>query len=61
MTKTFHLHLISDSTGETIQAVARAVCSQFIETQAIEHIYGLVRGTKALSRAIVQLEKNPVG
>ena len=59
MTKTFHLHLISDSTGETIQAVARAVCSQFIETQAIEHIYGLVRGTKALSRAIVQLEKNP--
>ena len=25
----FHLHLISDSTGETVQAVARAVCRVF--------------------------------
>ena len=39
--KYFHLHLISDSTGETIQAVARAVCAQFVDAQAVEHIYGL--------------------
>lgn len=55
----FHLHLISDSTGETIQAVARAVCSQFVDAQPVEHIYGLVRGQKALQRVIEQLNENP--
>lgn len=57
--KHFHLHLISDSTGETIQAVARAVCAQFVEAQAVEHIYGLVRSKKALDRAIEAVKKNP--
>lgn len=57
--KYFHLHLISDSTGETIQAVARAVCAQFVEAQPVEHIYGLVRGKKALERAIAELRENP--
>ena len=57
--KYFHLHLISDSTGETIQAVARAVCAQFIGAQPVEHIYGLVRGKKALDRALQQVEENP--
>ena len=57
--KYFHLHLISDSTGETIQAVARAVCSQFVEAQPVEHIYGLVRGKKALDRALLELQENP--
>lgn len=57
--KYFHLHLISDSTGETIQAVARAVCAQFVETQPVEHIYGLVRGKKALDRAIAALKEDP--
>lgn len=57
--KYFHLHLISDSTGETIQAVARAVCAQFVEAQPIEHNYGLVRGKKALERALVALREEP--
>jgi regulator of PEP synthase PpsR (kinase-PPPase family) len=57
--KYFHLHLISDSTGETINAVAKAVCSQFIDTQAVEHAYGLVRGKKALTRALESIGENP--
>ena len=57
--KYFHLHLISDSTGETIQAVARAVCAQFVDAQAVEHIYGLVRSKKVLARALRQIEENP--
>jgi regulator of PEP synthase PpsR (kinase-PPPase family) len=59
LVKYFHLHLISDSTGETIQAVARAVCAQFVEAQPVEHIYGLVRGKKALDRALAELAENP--
>lgn len=57
--KYFHLHLISDSTGETIQAVARAVCAQFVDAQAVEHIYGLVRSKKALDRAIEAVKQDP--
>ena len=55
----FHLHLISDSTGETVQAVARAVCAQFINAAPQEHIYGLVRGKKALARALGEMAENP--
>ena len=55
----FHLHLISDSTGETVQAVARAVCAQFVDAAPQEHIYGLVRGSKALARALEELKANP--
>ena len=39
--KYYHLHLISDSTGETINAVAKAVCAQFVGATGIEHVYGL--------------------
>jgi len=58
-TTQFHLHLISDSTGETVQAVARAVCAQFVNAQPREHIYGLVRGKKALARAVHEMQQNP--
>ncbi len=55
----FHLHLISDSTGETVQAVARAVCAQFVNAEPQEHIYGLVRGKKALARVLEEMHENP--
>ena len=37
--KTFHLHLVSDSTGETIQSVARACVAQFEGVEPIEHFW----------------------
>lgn len=55
----FHLHLISDSTGETINAVAKAVCAQFESAHALTHSYGLVRAPKQLERAMRAIEKNP--
>ena len=57
--KYYHLHLISDSTGETINVVAKAVCARFVGATAIEHVYGLVRGKKQLTRAIASIEENP--
>jgi len=39
----FHVHLVSDSTGETLNAMARAVCARFENVLPIEHIYALVR------------------
>ena len=39
----FHLHLVSDATGETLIAVSRAVAAQFDSVSSIEHLYPLVR------------------
>jgi hypothetical protein len=55
----FHLHLISDSTGETLNAVAKAACAQFEMGRPIEHFYPLVRNRKQLDRAIGELETSP--
>ncbi len=49
---TFHLHMISDSTGETIASAARAVTSQYVDDQPIEHIYPLIRNQMMLDKAI---------
>ncbi|MEM9278408.1 MAG: pyruvate, water dikinase regulatory protein [Pseudomonadota bacterium] len=55
----FHLHLISDSTGETIIAAARAVTSQYKSTQPIEHVYPLVRNRKQLDNVIEMIANDP--
>ena len=39
----FHLHLISDATGETLIAAGRAASAQYKDARAIEHIYPLIR------------------
>ena len=54
-----HLHLVSDATGETLNAVARAACAQYEDVRAIEHIYALVRGPKQLERALSEIEGAP--
>jgi regulator of PEP synthase PpsR (kinase-PPPase family) len=55
----FHLHLVSDSTGETLNAVAKAACAQFDMGRPIEHVYPLVRTRKQLDRALVEIESAP--
>lgn len=58
-TSLFHLHLISDSTGETIIAAARAVSSQYRSRQAVEHVYPLVRNQKQLDSVINAVSEKP--
>jgi [pyruvate, water dikinase]-phosphate phosphotransferase / [pyruvate, water dikinase] kinase len=55
----FHLHLVSDSTGETLLAVSRAAAAQYESVSAIEHVYPLVRNETQLDRVIVGLENAP--
>jgi [pyruvate, water dikinase]-phosphate phosphotransferase / [pyruvate, water dikinase] kinase len=55
----FHLHLVSDSTGETLLAVSRAATAQYQGISAIEHIYPLVRNTSQLERVITEIEASP--
>jgi len=55
----FHVHLVSDSTGETLNAMARAVCARFNNVLPIEHIYALVRSQRQLSRALEEIANAP--
>ena len=55
----FHLHLVSDSTGETLIAVSRAAAAQYQGISAIEHVYPLVRSSAQLDRVLNELESAP--
>lgn len=55
----FHLHLVSDATGETLISVARAAAAQYQGISAIEHVYPLVRSELQLDRVIDELESAP--
>jgi regulator of PEP synthase PpsR (kinase-PPPase family) len=55
----FHLHLVSDATGETLITVARAAAAQYATVAPIEHIYPLVRTEKQLDRVIAEIEAAP--
>lgn len=57
--KTFHLHLISDATGETLNSVSKATCAQFDAIEPIEHIYALVRSRRQLDRVLKRIEQAP--
>ncbi len=55
----FHLHLVSDATGETLIAVSRAAAAQYQGISAIEHVYPLVRSSAQLDRVLNELESAP--
>jgi hypothetical protein len=55
----FHLHLVSDSTGETVSSVARAALAQFERVVPNEHLWSLVRTKSQLEKVIAGLEAAP--
>jgi [pyruvate, water dikinase]-phosphate phosphotransferase / [pyruvate, water dikinase] kinase len=55
----FHLHLISDATGETLIAVSRAVVAQYDAVESIEHLYPFVRSAAQLEKAIAEVDEAP--
>ena len=55
----FHLHLVSDSTGETLTTVARAATAQYTKVTPVEHVYPLVRTQKQLDRVLAEIEEAP--
>ena len=55
----FHLHLVSDSTGETLIAASRAASAQYQGVASIEHVYPLVRTQAQLDRVITEIENAP--
>jgi [pyruvate, water dikinase]-phosphate phosphotransferase / [pyruvate, water dikinase] kinase len=57
--KEFHLHLVSDSTGETVSSVARAAVVQFDGVEAHEHVWPLVRTSGQLDKVIAGIDAHP--
>src|SRR5665648_14811 len=57
--RTFHLHMISDATGETLTTLAKAVRVQYAQFRAIEHLHPLVRSRRELDRVVKEVEATP--
>lgn len=57
--KFFHLHLVSDATGETLTAMAKAITVLYPEIKSIEHIHPLVRTKRHLNRVCQLIEQQP--
>lgn len=55
----FHLHLISDATGETLIAAGRAAAAQYKDARAIEHIYPLIRTVRQLEKVLDEIDEQP--
>ncbi|MGB6117387.1 MAG: pyruvate, water dikinase regulatory protein, partial [Mesorhizobium sp.] len=55
----FHLHLVSDATGETLLSAGRAASAQYKDTRAIEHIYPLIRTQKQLDKVFEEIDAEP--
>jgi regulator of PEP synthase PpsR (kinase-PPPase family) len=55
----FHLHLVSDATGETLITVARAAAAQYANVAPVEHLYPMVRSKKQLEHVLAEIAESP--
>jgi hypothetical protein len=58
-TNYFHLHLVSDATGETLIMVARAAAAQYVNVAPVEHLYPMVRSKRQLDLALNEISESP--
>ncbi|RED17098.1 pyruvate, water dikinase regulatory protein [Parasphingopyxis lamellibrachiae] len=54
-----HLHLISDSTGETLENIAKAGLAQFDDVETIKHFWPMVRSEGHVDRVFDDIGKQP--
>lgn len=57
--KKLHLHLVSDSTGETVNLVSRACLGLFDELEVIEHDWPMVRSLEMVEETLIGIRENP--
>ena len=54
-----HLHLVSDSTGETLESIAKAGLAQFEGVEAVKHFWPMVRSEGHLDRVVEEIAQRP--
>ena len=57
--KPLHLHLVSDSTGETLEMIAKAALAQFEHATVVRHFWPMVRSRQHLDRIVSELTAKP--
>ena len=54
-----HLHLLSDSTGETLENIAKAALAQYDDVETVRHFWPMVRTEAHLERILQEIAQNP--
>jgi len=54
-----HLHLLSDSTGETLENIAKAALAQYDDVDTVRHFWPMVRTEAHLDRILEEVALNP--
>ena len=54
-----HLHLLSDSTGETLEMIAKAALSQFDDADVVRHFWPMVRSQQHLELILAEIAAHP--
>jgi [pyruvate, water dikinase]-phosphate phosphotransferase / [pyruvate, water dikinase] kinase len=59
MPERVHIHLLSDSTGETLENIAKAALAQFDDIDVVKHFWPMVRSESHLDRILVDVAAHP--
>ncbi|HET9512039.1 MAG TPA: pyruvate, water dikinase regulatory protein, partial [Sphingomonas sp.] len=54
-----HLHLLSDSTGETLENIAKAALAQFDDVDTQRHFWPMIRNEAHLERVLAEIGQHP--
>ena len=57
--KQFHIHLVSDATGDTLISLATAALAQFEGVESDRHLWPMIRSDSHMVPVIAAIEKNP--
>ena len=55
----FHVHLVSDSTGETLVGIMKASTAQFKNATPLEHLHALVRSERQMEKTLADIKAKP--
>lgn len=58
-TTRLHLHLLSDSTGETLEMIAKAALAQFEDAEVSRHFWPMVRSQQHMDRVLEDIAAHP--
>ncbi|RDE04586.1 pyruvate, water dikinase regulatory protein [Sphingomonas aracearum] len=54
-----HVHLLSDSTGETLENIAKAVLALYDDVEPVRHFWPMIRTEAHLERILQEIAQNP--
>ena len=58
-TISYNIHLVSDSTGETLSTIAKAVLVQYKNLDFQQHMHSLVRNKRQIESVYEEIKENP--